>query len=286
MGTITVNLGSIAGKVSRSANLADLTDEAAARTNLGLGSAAQDAATDFATAAQGAKADNIVVPKGYIDGLQMQWVSGTAVTVSSGTAYIPSLGNVLVANAAMALTGLSLTASTWYHLYLYSNAGTPAVECVTTAPSAPYNGTARTKTGDTSRRYIGSVYSSASSALSGFYASNDFVFYRSNGAILVNEFNAPIVGSPQIIDLSTAVAPTSTRAILRFQNNSSTTNAQIGPMPWDGPVFPIPSNTTVGSGLTVIGELWCAGSQIGANVASGTPNSNLQVLVLAYSIDR
>jgi hypothetical protein len=60
MGTITVNLGSIAGKVSRSANLADLTDEAAARTNLGLGSAAQDAATDFATAAQGAKADDAV----------------------------------------------------------------------------------------------------------------------------------------------------------------------------------------------------------------------------------
>jgi hypothetical protein len=142
--------------VSRSANLADLTDEAAARTNLGLGSAAQDAATDFATAAQGVKADNIVVPKGYIDGLQMQWVSGTAVTVSSGTAYIPSLGNVLVANAAMALTGLSLTASTWYHLYLYSNAGTPAVECVTTAPVL-YYGTAYQKTGDNSRRYVGSV---------------------------------------------------------------------------------------------------------------------------------
>ncbi|WP_231849103.1 hypothetical protein [Paramagnetospirillum magneticum] len=42
----------------KSQNLADLPDKAQARTNLGLGSAATHADTDFATAAQGAKADS------------------------------------------------------------------------------------------------------------------------------------------------------------------------------------------------------------------------------------
>jgi hypothetical protein len=46
----------------KSNNLADLPDKASARTNLGLGSAATHAATDFATAAQGAKADSAVQP--------------------------------------------------------------------------------------------------------------------------------------------------------------------------------------------------------------------------------
>jgi len=105
---------------------------------------------------------------GYIDGLQMQWVSATAVTVSSGRAYIPSLGYYLDAPNAIALTGLALTASTFYHLYLYNNAGTPAIECVTTAPAAPYSGTARAKTGDTSRRYVGSVKTDSSGNIFNF----------------------------------------------------------------------------------------------------------------------
>jgi len=46
----------------RDQNLADLPDKAAARANLGLGSAATHAEGDFATAAQGAKADTALQP--------------------------------------------------------------------------------------------------------------------------------------------------------------------------------------------------------------------------------
>ena len=123
------------------------------------------------------KSAGLVVPQGYIDGLQMQWVSGTAVTVSSGAAYIPALGNVLQVHSAIALTGLSLAASTWYHLFLYSNAGTPAVECVTTAPVL-YNGTAYQKTSDNTRRYIGSVLTDASGAVYNFIQSGMQINYR------------------------------------------------------------------------------------------------------------
>lgn len=104
----------------------------------------------------------------YVRGLQLQWVSGTALTVGTGSAYIPSLGTSLDVPAAVALTGLSLTASTLYHVYLYSNAGTPALEVVTTSPAPAYRGTARTKTGDTTRRYLGSVYNLATGGLAPF----------------------------------------------------------------------------------------------------------------------
>lgn len=97
------------------------------------------------------------LPPDYISGLKMVWGSANSLSVTSGAAFISSLGRVLRSTSTLTLSGLSLTASTWYHIYLYDNAGTAAIECVTTAPAAPYFGTARAKTGDTSRRYVGSV---------------------------------------------------------------------------------------------------------------------------------
>lgn len=52
----------LSGLVVKANNLSDLANLAAARANLGLGSAAQSAATDFATAAQGALAATAVQP--------------------------------------------------------------------------------------------------------------------------------------------------------------------------------------------------------------------------------
>jgi hypothetical protein len=46
-----------------------------------------------------------------------------------------------------------LTASIWYYVYLYNNSGVPALEFIKTAPAAPYSDTAKTKAGDTSRRF-------------------------------------------------------------------------------------------------------------------------------------
>lgn len=114
--------------------------------------------------------NGLIIPQGYIDGLQMVWNSATSISVTSGTAYIPSLGNVLQSNATLTLSGLVLTTSTWYHIYLYSNAGVPAIECVTAAPVL-YNGTAYQKTGDNTRRYIGSVLTDVSGNIYQFISS-------------------------------------------------------------------------------------------------------------------
>lgn len=100
----------------------------------------------------------------HIEGLTPTWVSGTAISVSPGSAYIESLGIVLQVPNTLSLAGLSLSANAWFHIYLYSNAGTPALEMSATSPAAPFSSKARSKTGDTSRRYLGSMRTSNSSA--------------------------------------------------------------------------------------------------------------------------
>lgn len=107
------------------------------------------------------------IPAGYIDGLKMEYVAPGQVRFTSGSAYIPSLGRALASASALTKT-LTLTASTWYYAYLYSNAGVADVEAVTTTPDTPYNGTARTKTGDPSRRYLGAFKTDASGAIIAF----------------------------------------------------------------------------------------------------------------------
>lgn len=118
--------------------------------------------------------------QGYIDGLKMVWNSANSFSVTSGSAYVPSLNRVLPSPALLTLAGLALTASTWYHVYLYGNPGSPAIECVTTAPAAAYYGTARAKTGDTSRRYIGSVLTDASGNIFSFAHSGNSIKYVTN----------------------------------------------------------------------------------------------------------
>jgi hypothetical protein len=130
----------------------------------------------FRTGAGGDARGSIVQPKGYIDGLKMVWVSGTQVQITPGAAYVPGPKRIAELASAVTLTP-TLAANTWYHSYLTVSGSTVGVEAVTTAPAAPYNGTARAKTGDTSRRYIGSFRTNSSAAIMKFACSGDLLVY-------------------------------------------------------------------------------------------------------------
>lgn len=102
-------------------------------------------------------------------GLKITLTGANSITVSEGFAYVPGINKVVVLAAPAVANGLAVPAGTYLHGYLYeSSLGQAAVEWVTTAMSSPYSGSARTKSGDTSRRYIGSVRSIAANTLAKF----------------------------------------------------------------------------------------------------------------------
>lgn len=202
---------------------------AAVLTGISLTTSAVIAATDTVLGAFGklqAQITDNLLPKGYIDGLQMQWVSGTALTVSSGAAYIEGSSKVLRATSAIAKTGLSLSASTWYHVYLYDNAGTPDIEIVTTAPDSPYYGTARSKTGDASRRYIGSIVSTNAGLVTSFSQQGGIIKYQEQtaaygAAVLLNGTST----TPVDVFCSGQIPLTSRSGLVNFSN--TTTNSTV-----------------------------------------------------------
>jgi hypothetical protein len=118
--------------------------------------------------------------KTLITGLVLEWVSTSSIKVKKGAAYVPSVGtnsnNLVVVSADITVTSISLGNSTWGHVYLYDNAGTAAVEVVTTAPVI-YFATVYQKTGDTSRRYLGSVRTDGSGNIYRFQHESDRMFY-------------------------------------------------------------------------------------------------------------
>lgn len=175
------------------------------------------------------------IPAGYIDGFKMEWVSGTQIRFTSGSAYILSLGRALSMTSSVTKTP-TLAANTWYHNYAYDNAGTPDVEVSTTVPAAPYSGTARTKTGDTSRRYIGSFRTNASSQIMRFShapSSGDFRWGELPSAAPLRILTAGNATSST--DVSTAgCAPLTANSIFtRVIQNGSTGIVYIG-SPVDG----------------------------------------------------
>lgn len=167
---------------------------------------------------------NAAIPAGYIDGLKMVWNSATSISVTSGAAYIPSLGYAVNAPSTLTLSSLSLTASTWYHLYLYLNAGVPSIECVTTAPAAPYSGVAHAKTGDNSRRYLGSVLTDASSQIKNFAMDGNYIRYLTPSISIGSGLNATTQTN---LNCASVVPITASRVDLRAVNRDTNTGINL-----------------------------------------------------------
>lgn len=229
---------------------------------------------------------------GYIDGLQMQWVSATAVTVSSGRAYIPSLGYCLDVPNAIALTGLALTASTFYHLYLYNNSGTPAIECVTTVPAAPYSGTARAKTGDTSRRYIGSVLTDGSGNLWYFQQSGNRISYGWGGAGSSPQrpLSSGTATTATAVNLGVGVPVTAATATLRGTNSDPSQGIRIANSLIPGAVGSSGVGTNflyaVAPASNVIIDTFMDSSQSILYWFVSTPTVNFAIDIFGYTYER
>jgi hypothetical protein len=113
-----------------------------------------------------------------INGYRLTWNSGTSIGVGVGLLACENR-DVIKNDSVITKGSLSLSNSTWYHVYVYLSAGVPAAEVATTAPAA-WRETAYSKTGDTSRRYVGSIRTSPAGAVLKFIHSptNNFIKYN------------------------------------------------------------------------------------------------------------
>jgi hypothetical protein len=165
------------------------------------------------------------LPPGYIDGFILSWNSATSISSSSGTCQVAN-GTSISSVSTLTLSGLSLSASTQYHVYAYLNSGTPAIECVTTAPASAYNGTARAKTGDNSRRYLGSVLTNASSQIFYFQQNGNRISlgWGNAGSAPQRALNSGTATTATTVTITVPI--TATHATLRFVGDS-TASARI-----------------------------------------------------------
>lgn len=118
------------------------------------------------------QSDGLFLPfsaiKGYIDGLTIKFINSSSISIGVGSAYIDSLSKIVSVDSPITvdLTGLVGVAG-WYYLYLANVSGVPVIEVSNVAPVV-YYGSARNKTGDTSRRYIGGILSAGGTGIYSF----------------------------------------------------------------------------------------------------------------------
>lgn len=157
-------------------------------------------------------------------------LDGHTVSVSPGMCYVPGTGRVLSDGTASVV--VPSTPSTEFHLYAYDmGGGLMGLEASTTAPAAPYLGTARCKTGDQTRRYLISGRNNASGILRpGKHTRPSEMANRvmldaasAAGSLPITLLSGLIATTPQTIDLSNVIPVTANRAIVQVMNPSSFT---------------------------------------------------------------
>lgn len=165
--------------------------------------------------------------KAAIMGLALEYVSATQFRVTSGAAWVPDAGQLveLAASATITLSGIGNSA--WAHVYLVYAAGqAPTIEAVTTDPAAPYYGSARAKsgTGGTSRRYLGSIRTNATGQIIRFHhnPSANLVSYLAdiNGSGLYVLNTGTATASTNV---AAPVVPLTARSMLGFAENTDPT---------------------------------------------------------------
>lgn len=114
-----------------------------------------------------------------ITGLEMTWLSVSAISVSAGTVQF---GNeVLSKTTATTINFTGLSASTWYYIYLAKSGTTFTMSYRTNAPDkSDISGNSAGRliyytTGGVYYRCIGAVYSNSSSQVLAFYQHGDYI---------------------------------------------------------------------------------------------------------------
>jgi hypothetical protein len=218
----------------------------------------------------------------------MVWAGTNALTLTSGACGIESTGKVLRATSDTTKTGLSLSPSTWYHAYRFDNSGTPDFELSTTAPAPAYNGTARSKTGDTSRRYVGSVKTDASGNFYNFLhdVRASRMYYQTNIYSAPFQVASGSAYAATNVSCSAVVPVTGLTAMMAYSNNDSEVIVLLGNTISPPSSSPVALLSQVGPSVTSEGELALDGSQAFQYMFLSAPTANFVARVKGYGFER
>lgn len=159
-------------------------------------------------------------------------IDGLTVTAGNGRTYLPNAHRI-VTDVATSVTLASPTVSTWYFAYAYeATSGILGLELSTTVPSAPYpsaTSTARTKTGDATRRYLGSFYVGSNGKLRPMKHSQcgsignlvTFSAASTAASLPVTLASLFVAATATTLALNPLVPATATHALIQVQNNSN-----------------------------------------------------------------
>ncbi|MDP9438710.1 MAG: hypothetical protein M3P49_08190 [Actinomycetota bacterium] len=196
------------------------------------------------------------VSPAHIAGLALRWDSGSALSVESGGAYVPSKGGVLDVTSTLSLTGLTFTANTWYYAYLFDNAGTPVLELSTVAPAAPYRGTARVRGGgtaaDSARRFLGAVKSNAEATprmLRWLMQGNAWFWQEPTNAAPFRILLGGTATTETTLDLSPVVPLNARSATMNAANTSTDRNANFSSADVSGVLLAVRTDKQVAAAL-------------------------------------
>jgi hypothetical protein len=152
------------------------------------------------------------VAESYIEGLLPVWYSANSIGVDTGAAYVPGASKALKISSPIVKTGLAPATNTWYYIYLFDNFGTPDINFSNTPPAAPYLGAARTKTGDSSMRFIAALRVGPT-GFRPFLCSNGAVIYTEDASSTL-ALSGGTATSSTSVNCSSFIPPTTQRCIL------------------------------------------------------------------------
>lgn len=175
----------------------------------------------------------------YISGMTLSSSADRlTLSIGPGVCYLPTPNGTgrMATDNATTVTLQQPSANTWQHVYAYlsDDVGTVGLEASTTPPSVTYQGTARTKNGDATRRYLGSVYVGSDSKIVPFVHTapgaqgNEITYtapYGVNGTPAITLL--ALVTTPTTYDCSTFV-PVNVRRMLVQLDNTATSRVYIG----------------------------------------------------------
>lgn len=222
----------------------------------------------------------------YIDGLELEWAANSVI-VKPGAAYIAAAGITLEVTAPLTIALSGLTPATFYHVYYFAGVNNVAsTELSVTAPVAATVG-GYVKTGDASRRYLGSVLALTATTVQRFQQNGGKMYYNATGMGSAPFAVLTAGNATTATDVAVAgVVPVTAVSVLANAINGDTgvtariSNSDIGA------ISSTNCRQTVRPGASSELEILLTASRTFSYAFDSTPSSVLQIRVNAYNFRR